>query len=421
MVTEAAGLKVSVEKPAAWARRLTITVPAELIAREKKDAVQRLSRRVKLPGFRQGRVPAGMMERKFGPAIEQEAIEKVIGDAYRQAIQSEGLQPITQGNIDNIEYEPGTDLTFKVELEVRPEVELERVGGFAIVREQPAVADQQVDEVLQRLRDENAVWKPKQEETPVAGDMATVEITPLDDATSAEPSKPRRYQIVIGEGQAVPAVEDAIRTLKAGEDAEFDVALPEDAEQPDSPLRPHRMHISMTELKSPELPELDDAFAASLGDFDSVETLRARVRTDLEAEAAREAERGVRMQLVQQILEANPFDVPQSMVQTYLERVMPEREGADSGQLQEMRQQMWPAAEQALKRMLVLERIAEMEALRATPAELDRRIDELAERLDRPRGEVIGQLRKSGRLDELEQEITEEKVFEYLKSLSQIQ
>lgn len=421
MTTEVAGLKVSVEKPAAWSRRLTITVPAESVAREKKDAVQRLSKRVKLPGFRQGRVPASMMEKKFGPAIEQEAIEKLIGDAYRQALATEGLQPITQGNIDTIEYQPGTDLTFNVDLEVRPEVELERVGGFTVMREQPAIGDQQVDEVLQRLREENAQWEPREDATPSAGDMATVEITPLDGATSAEPSKPRQYQIVIGEDQALPAVEDAIRTLKAGEEGEFDVALPEDSEQPDGPTLQHRMHIRMLELKSPLLPELDDAFASSLGDFDSLDTLRARIREDLAQEASREAERAVRGQLVQQIVEANPFDVPASMVQNYLERVMPDREGGANEQLQQMREQMWPAAEQALKRMLVMERVADMEALHATPAELDQRIDDMAERLNRPRGEVIGQLRKSGRLDELEQEITEDKVFEYLKSLSEIQ
>src|SRR5690606_15586013 len=139
-------LRVSVEKPGGWARRLTITVPAERIAQEKKHAVERLSKRVKLPGFRQGRVPAAVMERKFGPAIEQEAVEKVIGDAYRQALESEGLQPISQGSVENVSYEPGTDLTFDVELEVRPEIELERVGGFTVVREQTAVTDQQIDD-----------------------------------------------------------------------------------------------------------------------------------------------------------------------------------------------------------------------------------------------------------------------------------
>lgn len=421
MATEAAELKVDVEKPAACSRRLTITIPAARIDREKKDAVQRLAKRVKLPGFRQGRVPAAVMEKKFGPAIEQEAVEKVIGDAYRQALESEGLQPITQGSIDDIAYEPGTDLTFKVELEVRPEVELERVGGFAVVREEAAVGDTQVDEVLQRLREENAVWTEREGETPTAGDMATVEITPLDDATGAEPSTPRPYQIVIGEGQAVPAVEDAIRTLKGGEESEFEIELPVDADDPSTGTRPHRMRIRMVDVKAPHLPELDDELARGLGDFADLDSLRTRIREDLEKESEREAERGVRMQLMQQLIEHNPFDVPDSMVSGYLDRVMPVREGADVERLEEMRTQMRPAAEHALKRMLVIERIAEMEALRATPAELEERIDQLAERMGRPRGEVLGQLRKSGRLDELEQEITEEKVFGYLKSLSDVQ
>jgi trigger factor len=421
MATEVAGLKISMEKPAAWTRRLTITVPAEEVARERQDAAKRLARRARLPGFRQGRVPTAVMEKRFGQAIEQEAVEKLIGSAYKAALEQENLQPITQGSIDTIEYQPGSDLTFNVELDVRPEIELNQLGGFAAVREQVPVGDAQIDEVLERLRTENAVWKPKEGETPVAGDMASVEITPLDDTTSAEPSKPRQYQIVIGEGQALPAVEDAIRTLRAGEESEFDVALPENPEEPDGPTRPHRMRVKMLEVKSPEYPALDDEFAKGLGDFEDVATLRARIREDMEKETAREAERGVRMQLVQSVVQANPFDVPRSMVQQYLERVLPGREGGDEQELLEMRTQMWPAAEQALKRMLVLERIAEMESLRATPAEMDAKIDELAERLGRPRGEVIGQLRKSGRLDELEQEITEDKVFAYLMSLSDIQ
>ncbi|HSJ06857.1 MAG TPA: trigger factor [Longimicrobiales bacterium] len=421
MATEAAELKVNVEKPAAWARRLTITVPAARVDREKHEAVQRLSKRVRLPGFRQGRVPKAVMEKKFGPAIEQEAVEKVIGDAYRQALESEGLQPITQGAIDNIEYEPGTDLTFMVDLEVRPEIELERVGGFAVVHEQPAVGDAQVDEVLQRLREQNAVWVGREDEAPTAGDMVSVEITPLDDATSAEPSKPRQYEIVIGEGQALPAVEDAIRTLKPGEAAEFDVELPADADDPAGGTRPHRMHIRTLEVKAPQLPDLDDEFAKTLGDYADVDALRSRIRDDLGQEAEREAERGVRMQLMQQIIEHNAFDLPDSMVTAYLERMMPSREGADEERLGEARAQLRPAAEHALKRMVVMERIAEMEALHATQAEVDARLDEIAERTGRPRGEIVGQLRKAGRLEEIEQEITEEKVFRYLKSLSDVQ
>src|SRR5688572_23076105 len=371
MPTEAAELKVSVEKPAAWARRLTITVPAERIAQEKKHAAARLANRVRLPGFRKGKVPVKEMERRFGPAIEQETIEKLIGDAYREALKSEGLQPITEGSVDNIDYKPGTDLTFNVALEVRPEVELERIGGFIVSREPSAIGDQQVTDVLQRLREEHAVWVPKEGSAPIAGDMATVEITPLDDATSAEPKSPRQYQIVLGEGQALPAVEDAIRTLAAGEVADFEIDLPVNAQDPASGTKQHHMRIAVLEVKTPQVPALDDDFARSVGEFADLATLRARVTEDLHAEAARETQRGVRMQLIQQIVDANPFEVPQSMVRKYTEQLMPEREGANPEAIENARREIWPAAEFALKRMLVIERVAELEGLQATPDEIN--------------------------------------------------
>jgi trigger factor len=277
-----------------------------------------------------------------------------------------------------------------------------------------------VTDVLQRLREEHAVWVAKDGSAPVAGDMATVEITPLDDATAAEPKSPRQYQIVLGEGQALPAVEDAIRTLAAGETADFEIDLPVNAQDPASGTMQHRMRIAVLEVKTPQIPALDDDFARSVGEFADLATLRTRVTEDLQAEAARETKRGVRMQLMQQIVEANAFEVPQSMVRKYIEQLMPAREGANTEAIENARQELWPAAEFALKRMLVMERVAEMEGLQATPAEIDARIDEIAQKLGRGRGEVVSQLKKSGRIDELQQEITEDKVFQYLESLSDI-
>jgi trigger factor len=119
-------------------------------------------------------------------------------------------------------------------------------------------------------------------------------------------------------------------------------------------------------------------------------------------------------------VEANAFEVPGAMVQQYLEAMLPAREGADDTRVRELRQDAYPAAEEALKRMLVIERVADMEGLHAQPGEVEGRLEEIAERLGRPVPEVSAQLRKNGRLDELERELTEEKVFAYLKSLSTI-
>lgn len=418
MTAETSNLKIAVEEPRAWARRLRITVPGERVQRERQEVARRLARQVRLPGFRKGKVPLQVMERTYGAAIEQEAVERVVGEAYREALEQQEFQPITQGEVDNLDYSPGADLTFDVEFEVRPVIELSRLGGFEIKRERPEVEDDEVERVLERVREQQAVWHPLEDETPTDGDLTVVEITPTGEG--AEGAKPREYRIVLGEGEAVPAVEDAIRTLKPGVEEEFTLQLPDPEAEEEGATREDRARIKLVEVRRPELPELDDEFARSVGDFEDLESLRARIREDLEKEADAEAERGVRHKLIDAIVEANPFEVPDSLVQQYLQQIIGPREGADPARIAEAQELARPAAEQALRRIMVIERVAELEGLQATSAELDARIEEIAERQERPVGEVWAQLQKSGQLSRLEEEITEGKVFDYLKSQSTI-
>src|SRR5512142_351448 len=174
-------LTISVEQPKAWARRLKITVPAARVQKQRQQVTSRLAGQVRLPGFRKGKVPAKVLEKQFGAHIDQQALEKVIGDAYKEALAREGFEPITQGNVSNLEYQPGTDVTFDVEFEVRPQIELERLGGFQVKQEKRAVGEAEVTRVLDRLREEHAIWNPVEGENPVVGDMVSVEITPYDD------------------------------------------------------------------------------------------------------------------------------------------------------------------------------------------------------------------------------------------------
>jgi len=393
-------------------------VPGERVQRERQEVARRLAKRIRIPGFRQGKVPTNVVERQFGAAIDQEALERVVSEAYREALEREQFQPITQGEVENIDYSPGSDLTFDVEFEIRPVIELERLGGFEIRRERPDVTEEEVDRVIERVREQQAVWHPVEDESPLVGDMVAVEITPLGEG--AEEAKPRQYQIVLGEGEAVPSVEEAIRTLKPGEEQEFTLELP-DPEGGEGATREDRARIKLIEARRPELPELDDEFARSVGDFEDLATLRSRVREDLEKEADAEAERGVRQRLLDAIIEANPFDVPDSLVNQYLQRLISPRQGADSERVAEAMEMARPAAEHALRRIMVIERVAELEGLHATSAEVDDRVEEIAERQGRPVGEVWAQLQKSGQLSRLEEEITENKVFEYLKSQSTIE
>jgi trigger factor len=411
-----ADLQVTVESPGGWARKLSIRVPAERLEKEKQQAAKRLAQKVRLPGFRKGKVPAHVLEKKFGGAVEQEMLERVMNSAYREAIQQQGLVPISQAAIENVHYHSGEDLTFEVQFEVRPEIELNRIGGFRVKREVAPINDEAVTRVLDRLKEEHAVWQPISEgQALVNGDMAVVEITSMDGPGANEP---RRYQIFIGQDQVRPQIEEVIRTMGPGEQGEFTVELPEAEDE--SLTKPHTIRVNLIEAKRPEFPPVDDEFAKSLGSFESLADLKEKVRGDLEKEAEADAERGVRQQLVGQILDANPFDVPDAMVNQYLDQMIRPRQGDDPDRIEEMKNAVRPNAVQGLRRLLLVDRIADLESLRATPDEVDAKIAELAARFGKPEHETRGQFQKSGRLGEIEEQITEDKVFDYLKSLSDI-
>jgi trigger factor len=410
-------LKVDIESPADWSRRLKITVPAERVAEERRVVAAQIAKRVKLPGFRKGKVPQHVLEKQYGPSIEQQTLERVVNTAYRDAVREQGMAPISEASVDNLSYQPGADLSFDVEFEVRPEIQLDRLGGFRVARPPAAVAEEDVDRVTERLREQNARWVPVTEGLPAEGDRVRIEITPLE-AAAGEDMQPRPYDVVLGAGEILEDIDAAIRTLEPGGETDLTVRPP--AAEPEGG-QPHQIRLRLVNAEHPELPTADDEFARSLGNFESLEALRSRIREDLEAEAEREAEREVRRQLMQQVLDANPFEAPPSLVQQYLDSLFQAPEGVDPEELAAAKEQARPAAEYGVRRMLVIDRVAELESLHAGHEDVDARVQEIAQENGVEAAEVRRQLARGGRLQAIAQDLTEERVYHYLKSLSTIE
>jgi trigger factor len=431
MPAQTSDLTIAVQEPSAWSRRLSITVPAERVQRLRGQVTQNIARNARLPGFRKGKLPTSLIEKQFAAAIDQETVDKAIQEAYREALESEGLAPITQGKVDKVDYQRGEALSFEVELEVRPEIQIARTSGFSLERPSLDVSEADVDSVLDRLRDERATWEPLPEgQKPAQEQRVTVEITALSegDGAPADP-EPRTYRFVIGEGQAIPAVEEAIMTLATGEEGDFDITFPEDFPDEERRGQHQKLHVKVTEASSKILPELDDEFAKGIGDFESVEALRQRILEDLKADAEQRADAEVRRQLVDEIVSANPFEVPDSMVDRYLDEITGHSHAGDHGhqhtpeeeeRLTRARQGLRPQAEWSIKRLLIIDSVAEAEGLRATQDDIDQRVEQLAERHQRSPSEVWLQLEKSGQLEVLEREITEDKVFQHLVAQSKV-
>lgn len=391
-------------------RHIKVSVPAEEVTATVDKVARRYASAARLPGFRKGHAPPAMVRKKFADEIRQETLEQLLRSAYDTVVEREQLRLVSQPHAHHVSFNEGEPLTFELHCEVRPEAKLERVHGFSVVRPKTDVSDEQVKEQLDDLRSRRAMWSPI-EEKPREGDLVTVLLASADaDGTIGAPNE---YKVELGAGQAIAGVEEAIMAAAPGETIERPVRWPDDFPDPEQAGKTKTVRVTLREVKRKELPALDDAFAAELGDFETADALTAAVRTDLEASAVRDADAAVRQRLLDEILAANPFPVPPTWVKRLLEAYVdlykvPEDE----------RERFWrelgPTAERQVRRDVVIETLAEREGLAATEKDVDDKVSELAAKRGVEPGQLYASLHKAGRLKELERGITEDRVFTWL-------
>ncbi len=410
---------ITVEKTSedSASKSLHVTVPVDRVREAEARALKYYGKRARLPGFRPGKAPDTVVRKRFGDAIRQTVLEEIIRESWETAKTSESLKPITDPSIRNLKFEEGSPVEFELLVEVRPELKLQRIGGFRLERRVSPVPDSAVDEQLAHIQEQKATWIPLEGVRPSPGNMVRVEVAPIENGIAgvAQP-----HDLVLGQNQAIPELEERIMSLLPGETAEAEVRFPED--HPDEARRgqTRRVHIALHEVKRQELPPLDDALAREAGDFESLDTLRGAIRQDFEREAAREADADLRQKLIAQIVEANRVEAPHSLVHRLLHGYA-EIYKVPEDQLPAFEQQFHSIAENQVKRDLVLDAIIEEHGLRATEADLDQRINSMAAARGTPAAQVYASLQKANRLQELERVLTEEKVFDFLLKQSTIE
>lgn len=403
-------ITITPTESAGVSRRMQISVPADTVASYEDQAARKYATQARIPGFRPGKAPAAMVRKRYAAEVRQEAIELAMNDAFREAVEREGLKLAAQPHVHDLKAEPGQPLEFELHCEVRPELALEKLDGYTVTRRDSVVSDDLIDEQIEKLREQKADWAPV-EDKPAPGDMVTVMLSTADADGSLPEGK--EYRLVLGGGQAIAGIEELIMETAPGGTTERQVRWPEDF--PDEAQRgaTKLVRVVLTEAKRKSLPALDDAFAREIGDFDTVQILRDAVRADMGAHSTREADADVRGQIIDQIVEANPFDVPKAWVMQLVDGYM-QMYGVPDAEKRRFSQDFIPMAERQVRRDLVIDTIAERESLTASAAAVDARIEELAKARNVEPGQVYAQLQKSGRLQEIERELTENRVFGWL-------
>jgi trigger factor len=226
--------------------------------------------------------------------------------------------------------------------------------------------------------------------------------------------------MVLGEGRAIPELEERIMTLEPGQSIDTSVRFPDDFSDESKRGQTRQVRVTLHEVKRQELPELNDELAREIGDFDSLDALRAALRSDLEADAVREADAGIRQSLVEELVKANKVEAPPSMVERFLRGYAKGYQIPDE-QFATFAQEFRPIAEAQVKRDLALDAVAETNKLYATEADIDARIAELAAARNVPPAQLYASLEKANRLRELEHSLTEEKTFGFLLPQSTVE
>ena len=411
-------LEARLTEEGACRRTLEVTVPRGRVERRRAAVASEYASTVRLKGFRRGRVPRSVIDRRFGAAIEKEAVDRSVRSACAEAIESEDLRPVSDVDIVGVEYPANGPLTFSAQFEVRPVIKLERIGGFRLTRPRIEAAEGAVARVVERLRRERATWCRETEGKAAPGDQVEVSVTPLDGAPNGE-TETRHYELVLGDGSALPEMEEAIATLGVGEEGDFEVAFPDDFADSGRRGTVQRMRIELLSRWTPELPD-DDSFARSLGAVDGIDDLRARIAHDLEVEARIRAERELDNKLLAMVIDANHFDAPESMVGAYTDALIDGMAEIDGDEADSLRASLRPTAEYAVKRDLMLHRIADEHGLHPTEADIDREIESLAERTDEDPRRVRARLAESEGITDLARQLMRRRVFALLRSSSEV-
>lgn len=402
-------------------RHLDVSIPAAAVEAAEAQTARRYTSQARLPGFRPGKAPAGLVRKRFANEIRQETIQGLVQDAYQQMVEQQPLDFVTQPHIHDLKFEPGEPLTFTFHVEVRPDVQLDRVEGFEVERGSTDVTDEMLTRQLDGMRDQRATWVPV-EEKPKSGDRVTLDLSVQEnepaqgaegEGEEVQMSTPQQFDVTVGESQAIPAVEMLIMATAPGDTTELPVTWPDDFPVESERGKSKLVRVHVKEVKRKTLPALDDAFAREVGDFDSLDALTTAVRGDLGAGLVRDSDAEVRTKLLDQIIEANPFDVPPSWVAN-LANAYAEAYQVPQNDRAQFAEQFRPLAERQVRRDVVVDTLSKAHDLRATSADVDAEIETMARTRNQEPGQLYAALQKANRLGEVEAGITERKVFEWL-------
>jgi trigger factor len=404
-------------------KALTFEIETEVVEKEVEQRAREYARKVKLPGFRPGKIPAEVIRQRFRHQVLEDAAEAIVNRVVFEELEGRGLRPLANPRVEDLKIDENQPMTFRAVFETLPFVDVPEYRGVEVKARQAAVADEDVDKEVDGIREEAARYEPIEGRPSQSGDYVLADVE-RSTADGEPPSHDENVLIEVGAEKNFAELNEALMGASAGDTREVSLVR-EDAKAPLG-ARTIRYTIAVKGVKEKVVPAADDEFAKDLGEFGSLGELRDHVRARLLATREREADREAKQAIVERLVEQASVEVPEALVERHLDARMESvirdlaYQGVDPRQAKvdwkAFREGQREGALKAAKAEMLLDEIARRENVEALPAEVEAELARYAERLRKPVEQVKRQMEKEGALSAVRARIREEKTLDLLKA-----
>jgi trigger factor len=418
-------MNITVEELSSIKRKINVEIPLEQVSGEVESLYKEVGKQAKIKGFRPGKIPRDILERYFKDYVKAEAIQKLIQETYPTALSEKDLHPVSPPVIDPGELEKGKPFHYSVTIEIKPEIKMDGYIGLNLEGKKESAKDEEVEERLKGLQDLHAQLKTVPEPRAVrSGDHVLIDYTARMDDKLLEEGKATDFNVEIGAGRFIPALEEKMIGLNPEEEKEIEVPFPVDYGYKKWAGKTVSFLVKVKEVKEKVLPLLDDEFAKDLGDYSSLEDLKAKLKEGIEKEKEMMFERQLKDQMVDQLMKANPFEVPESLVVEQAKALVSDTkmrlatQGIALKNLnipeEKLQEDYREVAQRQVRTYLILEKIAAQEGITVTDDEADERLRSISEKTHQKLDVVKRYYEKNGLIPELKSGILTDKTLDFL-------
>jgi len=406
-------MQVSIENTSNLGRRIKVTVPADRVEQEFSSRIKRLSGQVKLPGFRPGKVPAKVVEQKYGKQVMNELATDLIQSTFQEAVGQESLRPAGGPKIEPVKPERGKELEYTAEFEVYPEISKPDLDGVALKRPVCEVTEEDVDRTIDTLRKQRAVWT-EVDRAAKDGDQVIIDFLGKIDGEAFAGGEAKDYTLELGSRSFIDGFEEGLVGAKAGDEKNIDVKFPDTYPAEHLQGKPATFEVKVGSVKESSLPEVDEDFVKGLGiDEGSVDKFRQEVRSNLDREMKQRLRSMLSARVVDALLERNPLEIPEALIMEELGRA--QQIAAQAGRtMTKPTEADREAAKRRVATSLIFAEVMQKEGLQADSERVQAQVDEMAAEYDNPDEFKKWLFSEPSRLREIQGLVLEEKIVETL-------